>query len=201
MFIQVIEGRTSAGEELRRQFDRWHQELRPGAKGYLGSTGGVAEDGTVIFLARFEDEGAARANSERPEQGEWWNETAKHFDGEVTFRDCPDVDIMFDGGSDDAGFVQVMQGRSRDRDRLKTMEDEFLPQLREMRPDLIGAVRAWDGDHFVQAIYFRSEAEAREGETRMTSEQQGDAANAEEYMSLVEDVTYIDLKEPWLQSP
>ena len=26
-----------------------------------------------------------------------------------------DVDTLFAGGSDDAGFVQVMQGRSRDR--------------------------------------------------------------------------------------
>ena len=198
MFIQVIQGRTSDAAGLRAQVDRWEQELRPGAKGYLGTTGGVADDDTVIVLARFESEEAAQANSDRPEQGAWWEETAKHFEGEVTFRNCKEVETIFEGGSDDAGFVQVMQGRVRDRDRLGALEDEFMPKLRELRPDVIGSVRGWDGDFFTEAIYFTSEAEARKGESTMPSEIGGDF---EEYTSLVEDLTYIDLKDPWLRSP
>ena len=39
-----------------------------------------------MLRARFESEEAAQANSDRPEQGAWWAETAKVFDGEATFR-------------------------------------------------------------------------------------------------------------------
>ena len=196
MFIQVIQSSTKDADGLRRQFDRWAQEIGSGAKGYLGTTGGVAEDGTAIFLARFETEEAARANSERPEQGSWWDETAKYFDGEVTFRDCTDVDTTLKGGSDSAGFVQVMQGRVKDRTRLQGLEAEFMPKLAETRPDLIGTIRAWDGDLFTEAIYFTSEAEAREGEKQMAN---GD--DFAEFESLLDDMRYIDLKDPWLRSP
>ena len=198
MFIQVIQGKVNDAEGFRRQFERWGEELRPGAQGYLGATGGITDDGTAILLARFESQDAAEANSGRPEQGSWWEETAGYFEGEVTFRDCSEVDTQLAGGSDDAAFVQVMQGRARDKDRLRAMEEEFLPTLGELRPDLIGSVRAWDGDHFTEAIYFTSEAEAREGESKMSSET---GPQFEEYMSLLEDVTYLDLKDPWLRSP
>ncbi len=198
MFIQVIQGRTTDADGLRRQLDRWQDELGPGATGYLGTTGGVAEDGTAIMLARFESEEAARANSDRPEQGAWWAETAKFFDGEVTFRDCTDVDTTLAGGSDDAGFVQVMQGRVRDRQRLRALEEVFVKQMTELRPDVIGSVRAWDGDFFTEAIYFTSEEEARKGEASMP---ESGGEEFEEYTALVEDLTYIDLKDPWLRSP
>src|SRR5512134_1758692 len=103
MFIQVM---TADAAGLRRQLDRWHDEIAPGATGYLGTTAGVAEDGTAIVLARFESEDAARANSDRPEQGAWWRATAEYFDGDVTFRDCRQVETSLAGCSDDAGFVQ-----------------------------------------------------------------------------------------------
>ena len=198
MFIQVIEGRTTDVDGLRRQFERWQDELGPDAKGYLGTTGGVADDGTAIVIARFESEEAARANSDRPEQGAWWSETAPFFSGEVTFRDSTDVDTTLAGGSDDAGFVQVMQGRVGDRARLRALEEKFLPEMNAMRPDVIGSVRAWDGDFFTEAIYFTSEADARKAESSMP-----DAGRPEfqEYASLVEDLRYTDLRDPWLRSP
>lgn len=200
MFVQVIQGQTNDAAGLRRQLDRWDEEIGRAAKGFLGTTGGVADDGAAIFLARFQDEAAARANSDRPEQGAWWNETAKYFDGDVTFRDCTDVDTLLAGGSDDAGFVQVMQGRTTNKARLLELEEEFMPRLSESRPDVIGSLRAWDGDYFTEAIYFTSEAEARKGEAKM-AEDPSAGPNTEEYQSLVQDLTYIDLKDPWLRSP
>jgi len=197
MFIQVIQGRTKDRDGLYRQFERWQQELRPGATGFLGSTGGVADDGSVIVFARFEDEKAARANSDRTEQGTWWAETAKYFDGNVRFRDTTDVDTTLAGGSDDAGFVQVMQGKVRNRARLRELEEEFMPQMAAARPDVIGSIRAWFGDSFAEAIYFTSEAEARKGEASMG---EGGGEAFEEMSSLVEDLTFIDLKDPWLRS-
>ena len=199
MFIQVIQGKTTDAEGLRRQFDRWEQEVGGGAKGYLGTTAGITEDGTVFVLARFENEELARANSDRPEQGSWWNETAKYFDGEPTFRDSTDVDTTLAGGSDQAGFVQVMQGRVKDKARLRELEEKFVAQMSEQRPDVLGSTRAWDGDFFTEAIYFTSEADARKGEASMEAD--GGGPEMEEFMSLVEGITYIDLKDPILRSP
>src|SRR3990170_4456014 len=108
MFIQVIQGKTQDPEGIRRQMDRWHQELRPGAKGYLGTTAGVGDDGKFISVVRFESEAAARSNSDRAEQGEWWAETEKYFDGEALFHDCTRVETFLQGGSDEAGFVQII---------------------------------------------------------------------------------------------
>ena len=91
MFVQVIKGRTSDAAGIRRQLERWMEEVRPGAVGFLGSTGGVADDGTSIAMVRFTDEAAARANAARPEQGAWWEEMAKYYDGEPTFRESSDT--------------------------------------------------------------------------------------------------------------
>jgi len=200
VFVQVIQGRTSDREGLLRQLDRWQDEIRPGATGYLGTTAGVAEDGRVFVLARFESEDAARANSDRAEQGAWWNETAKYFEGEPAFQDFTDVDVTQGGGSNDAGFVQVMKGRVSDKERLRAMEAEFMPQMAEMRPDVIGSVRGWDGDEFTEAIYFTSEAEARKGEAAMADMPQEAQEGMAEFMGLFEgDVAYLDLTAPWLR--
>lgn len=200
MFVQVIKGRTKDADGLRRQLDRWGEEIGGGATGYLGTTGGVAPDGTVIVLARFESEDAARANSGRPEQDAWWNETAKYFEGDVTFRDCREVETTQAGGSDSAGFVQVMEGRCKDKVRLAALEAEWMPKMTALRPDVIGSLRAWDGDWFTEAIYFTSEAEARKGEAAMNEQPDG-AEGMGEYTALVEDLTYVDLPDPWLRTP
>lgn len=198
MFVQVIQGKTSDREGLKQQLDRWQAELGSGAKGWLGSTGGVAEDGTVFMMARFESEEAAKANSDRSEQGAWWNETSKYFDGDVTFRNSTDVDTTLSGGSNDAGFVQVMQGRATDRARLAELEQQFMPKLEQMRPDVIGSIRSWDGDNFTDVIYFTNEAEARKGEQAMGADV---GSEMDEFNSLVEDLTFINIKDPWLRSP
>src|SRR5690348_14920608 len=103
MFIQVIQGKVADAAGLQRCMDRWTEELMPGAveRGFLGSTAGTADDGTYIALARFESAEAASANSDRPEQGEWWAETAKCFDGDVIFMNCDGVQPWLSGGSDD----------------------------------------------------------------------------------------------------
>src|ERR671923_523515 len=108
MFIQVIQGDVRDAAAFRAQLDRWAEELGPTADGWLGTTGGLATQGGFIAVVRFESEEAARRNSDRPEQGRWWAGTAQSL-GEVTFHDCAEVDLMGAGGSDEAGFVQVIQ--------------------------------------------------------------------------------------------
>ena len=199
MFIQVITGKTSDRAGLRRQFDRWQQELRGGATGYLGSTGGVTEDGRVFMAARFESEEAARNNSERAEQGAWWAETEKFLEN-ATFQDSAEVSTLGGGGSNDAGFVQVMRGRIVDKEKapeLMARFAELLPVMAERRPDIMGDVTVIHSDGtYSDILYFTSEADAREGEKKeMPAEMQ---SMFEEYMAAMPIDDYIDLKDPWL---
>lgn len=197
MFVQVIEGRVADRDGLRRQMDRWMSDLRPGATGFLGSTAGVTDDGHGITFARFESAAAAKANSERPEQGSWWAETEKSFAGEVTFRDADDVETFLAGGSDDAGFVQVMKGSGVNRDRLHAMDDAFEQHAASFRPDVIGGLRVWTGsDTYIAAVYFTSEAEARAGETKEPPAELADQMG--EFEDLMANVEFLDLREPWL---
>ena len=68
MFVQVIQGKLKDADLLNRQVERWRKEIKPGAKGYLGSTSGNTADGRSIAVIRFESEADARANGERAEQ-------------------------------------------------------------------------------------------------------------------------------------
>ena len=198
MFVQIIEGSVADADGLRRQMDQWAAELRPGATGYLGSTGGITDDGRAILFARFESADAAKENSERPEQSAWWAETEKCFDGSPTFTDSSDVDSFLAGGSDDAGFVQVMRGEA-DRSRLAELDREMEAHSAAWRPDVIGGLRVWTGaSKYTEVIYFTSEAEARAGEQKPPPpEFQSSMAEFEQMMQGVE---YIDLRDPMLFS-
>jgi hypothetical protein len=186
---------------MQAAWNRWLDETAPGAIGWLGTTAGVTDDGKFVGLARFESEDAARRNSERPEQDQWWRETAKLFTGEVTFHDCPEVVQMGPGGADDAGFVQVIEGRVRDMDRWRQLGERWDSTGTDFRPDVIGGVLAMHGDGgYTNAVYFTSEAAAREGEQKEMPEDM--KAMWEEEMALHEgELTYYDLREPWLASP
>jgi hypothetical protein len=196
MFVQIIEGRVADRDGLRRQMDNWMSELRPGAAGFLGSTAGVTDDGQAMLFARFESAAAAQANSERPEQGRWWAETEKYFDGPVTFTDSEDVQTFLGGGSDDAGFVQIMKGTA-ERDQMQEMDAAFEQHAPSFRPDLIGVVRTWTGpDTYVEAAYFTSEADAREGEKKEPPPELADQMG--EFEAMTANIEFLDLRQPWL---
>jgi hypothetical protein len=201
VFIQVIQGQVSDAEQVQAALDRWFQQLAPGATGWLGSTAGVTDDGRFIALIRFESAEAARRNSDRPEQDRWWAQTAKLFSGEATFRDSSDVIVDVVGDPDQAGFVQVMQGRGTDPARAWELMTQDSDEWAAFRPDVIGSAAAQhEGGAYTMAIYFTSEAEAREGERKEPPpalKAQMEEMNA---MSIgVPD--FFDIKQPWLYSP
>ena len=200
MFVQVIQGQVSDAGQVRAALDRWVEELAPGASGWLGSTAGVTEDGRLVALARFESEEAARRNSDRPEQDKWWAETSKLFAGEVTFRDSRNVDIDINGDPDDAGFVQVIQGRGSDPDRARELMGQDSSKWAAFRPDIIGSVGVeHDGGAYTMALYFTSEEAAREGERKEPPPEL--KAQMEEMDALTVGVPeFFDLKKPWLYS-
>jgi hypothetical protein len=196
MFVQVIEGRTTDAEGLKRQGERWQTEVQPGATGYLGVTSGVTADGRAITIARFESEAAARANSERPEQDAWWSDTAKYFEGDVEFSESSDVTELLGGGSNDAGFVQVMKVTGVDRTQIERL-DATLDQYAALRPDLLGGLRVWTGpDRYVEAAYFTSEADARTGEQAELPE--AVQAMMTEFQEIMANTEFLDLTDPQL---
>jgi hypothetical protein len=201
MFVQVIQGQVADAGQARAALDRWARELAPGATGWLGSTAGVTEDGRFIALARFESEEAARRNSDRPEQDRWWRETAKLFSGQATFKDSTWVAVDLVGEPDRAGFVQVIQGRGSDPARARELMDQDSPAWAGFRPDILGSVTVeHEGGAYTMAIYFTSEAEAREGERKQPPPEL--QAQMEEMTALsVGEPEFFDLRQPWLYSP
>jgi len=122
MFIQVIQGEVADAEGLRAAMDRWGRDPQHGALGWLGTTGGITDDGTFVATVRFDSEEAARR------------------DGEVF------DDVWMQGGTDDAGFVQVMEGHTSDADRMREMMRQYADEMHELRPEIIGATIALHGD-------------------------------------------------------
>jgi hypothetical protein len=201
MFVQVIQGKVADAERVRRAIDDWARQIAPGAAGWLGSTGGVTEDGRFIALVRFESAEAARSNSDRPEQDRWWAETSTLFDGEATFRDSTDVVLDLQGDPDQAGFVQVIQGRGTDPDRVRELMAQDSDKWAAFRPEIIGSVAVGhEGGAYTMALYFTSEAEAREGERKESPPEL--AAQMEEMGKLsIGEPEFFDLRQPWLHSP
>jgi hypothetical protein len=192
MFIQILRGRVLDANRLRGQLDTWTKELRAGAVGWLGATAGITDDDRFIGSFRFESSDAAQRNSDRLEQTQWWNETSKYMDT-ARFWNCDEVDEYKGGGSDDAGFVQVIQGRVVDREAFR----ETARGLGDSgRDDVIGGVDAWDGSRFTEFVYFTSEAEARKGEQSAPH-----TASLEKIWPLTQDLEYFDLRDPWFASP
>ena len=193
MFVQVFQGKLQDTDHWSRQVDRWRREIRPRTTGFLGFTSGVTTDDYAITVVRFRTQEAAKVDNDLPEQGAWFEETSKAFAGEVTFHDCREVDVLGAGGSDNAGFVQVMQGRAKDEHRMRGQLKDIEGELTKIRPDLIGAIMGWHGDgSFTQASYFTSQADARKNEQAM-------AENPlyERFMSLIDgELTFYDLSQP-----
>jgi hypothetical protein len=199
MFIQIIQGRCRDADEMRRLTDEWRETMGPKAEGWLGGTYGITDDGEFIGVVRFESREAAARNSAKPEQGQWWARMEKCFDGPATFHDCDNAMMFLDGGSDDAGFVQVIQGRVTDPERFRQFMSQPMDMLHENRPEIIGGTIAMEPDGwFTETVSFRSEAEAREGERKqMPPDMQREM---EEEMATMEDVHYLDLHHPWFAS-
>lgn len=197
MFVQIIEGRAADADGMKRLMETWMDELRPGAAGFLGTTAGVTDDGRAIAVVRFESASAASANSERPEQGEWWSQMEACYDGDVSFAESDDVQELMGGGSDDAGFVQVMKGHGIDRDAVARLDSAFEEHAPGSRPDIIGGFRVWtESDAGYDVTYFTSEADAREGESKpRPPEFEEFADDMEQFMANTE---FFDLTDPWL---
>lgn len=195
MFIQIMQGTCVRQDEMREQLDRWLAERSPQVHGWLGGTYGFTDDDLFVAVIRFDSRESAMANSDSREQSEWWARTEALFDGPVEFHDCADVTLMMDGGSDDAGFVQIVRGKADNPDALKAMMGDT-DLLHQMRPDIIGATLAIESDGtFTETVAFTDEAMARQGEqVEMPDDMR------EQMEMAMHEVSYLDLPHPFFAS-
>jgi hypothetical protein len=93
-----------------------------------------------------------------------------------------------------------MIGQVTDPDRAKQLMAQ-MPDMRALRPDILGSVNVGQDDgKWTMVIYFKSEADAREGEAQQMPPEALKAM--EEMQSLsVGQPEFLDLKTPWLDSP
>ena len=162
---------------------------------------GATDDGQFVNVVRFASEQDARANSERPEQGEWWESLAANLEGEASFFESSEVDEDLVGDPGTAGFVQVMQGQVTDLARALTLMKQRPDNFSEIRPDVLEllGIAHTDG-RWTSVAYFTSEAEARRHESQ---EPPPDfVAMMDELRSIsVGEPTYADLRQVWFLSP
>lgn len=200
MFVQVIEGAVTDIGDARAELDRCAEVLRAQVPHWLGTTAGVTDDGTLVAVVRFASDHAAGRDSDRPQESQWWVEASRLFAGEVRFDDYAEVLGVRGGGSDDAGFVQVMRGRVSDVGRERKITERFDAAARDVRPDILGGIVALAPDgRFTQAFYFTSEESARAGEQTELPPPLRELF--EEEQTLMTEVRFLDLRDPWLYSP
>ena len=122
MFVQMFTGKVidAAGSPRRARRLARRGRARCARDGWARRQG-ITDDGQLVAFARFESQEAARANSDRPEQGRWWESLAANLDGEATFFESGEVDEDIVGDPDTAGFVQVMRGRVSDPARAREL--------------------------------------------------------------------------------
>jgi len=105
------------------------------------------------------------------------------------------------GDPDRAGFVQVMQGRTSDPRRAREVMAQDPETWAAFRPDVIGSVEiAHEDGAYTMALYFTSEAEAREGE-RKEAPPEVRAAMEEMDKLAVGETEFFDLEQPLLHAP
>ena len=175
MFIQVIQGRATNPPGIRRDVGRWQRQLAADADGWLGSTAGITEDG--------------------------WSITSQHL-ARVAVHDAPKVHTYRDGGSDQAGFVQVIQGHTEDMERMVSLGCDQEEVLTQDAPHILGMTVAEHADRpgdFTQTVYYPSEQDARRLEQERSAE--ADEPARRELHDLMTNLRSFDLRDPQMLSP
>jgi hypothetical protein len=193
MFIQIIQGRATNPPGIHRDLGRWQRQLAADADGWLGSTTGITEDGWSITVVHFASEAHARRNRDRPEQREWWRDASQHL-ARVSSHDATKIYLHWDGGTERAGFVRVVQGHTDDVERMAS--------LARQAPHLLGMTVAEHADRpgdFTQLVYFTSEQDARRSAPERPAA--ADEPVLERSPSLMTNARCFDLRDPHMLSP
>src|SRR6266545_2271406 len=115
------------------------------------------------------------------------------------------------GVTEDGRFIALVRFESADAarrnsdrpdpDRAKELMTQNPQEWAAFRPDVIGSVAVGhEGGAYTMAMYFTSEAEAREGERKEPPPELA-AQMAEMNKLSVGEPQFFDLKQPWLYAP
>ncbi len=193
-FVLLARGPGGDPDVLHRTWDEWHDRLASETADWLGSTGGIASGGEWLAAVRYSSEAAARAAAQAG--------TGPGFlSGDITVEVTGDVHLVEGNGSPaGARFVQFMRARVPDRRRFEVLEAAAGDRFAAVRRDFLAGLRAWTGpDRLTVVDWFTSEADARAGEAIDLPADLG--ALFGEWMSLLHDVEWYDLTQPWQAAP
>ncbi len=201
MLAETIRGWVSDPKAMGAAFDTWMREIAPGAKGLLGSTGGVTDDNELFILTLFKSEEEARANEARPEQGQFWAKVSNIFRSEPAIQTSTKVYSDTNGDLNSTGFVQIRFGQVSDGDRmLKLIEGNS--SFRTAHRDVLGIVGVVSDDGgFTSVVYFTSYEASRQLDEENDMPSDVRARGREIMTLLVGELEYQDLKNPWLGWP
>ena len=194
MFIQMVEGACTHEDDMQMLVDDWCARMAD-EPGWLGGTYGFTDDGRFMGIVRYESAAAWETCRAAEDAGMWWAAAEEVFDSPPQIHQSEDVTMLFGGGSDDAGFVQVMRGRVGNPDKLRHLltDQDMTSMLHQARPEIIGATLAIEEDGwFTETISFTDEDSARRGEAMNMPEEV--AADLQEAIA---EVNYHDLHRPW----
>jgi hypothetical protein len=176
-------------------------EVFAGGPGYAPAQAGTSTKGGAVFVqvirGQVDDAAAVRAAMDR-----WAAELAPGAIGWLGSTAGVTEDGRFIAlARFEAGFVQIMRGRGTDPDRARELMAQDSEAWADFRPDIIGSLAVGhEGGAYTMAIYFTSEAEAREGERKEPPPQL--KAQMDEMGALsVGEPEFLDLRQPWLYSP
>jgi hypothetical protein len=197
MFVRVVRGHAVEPTALRPHRHSWERHVAAASDGYLGATAGVTDDNTFIAMIRFTSEVAADRCTRTADHAVAWDDVLADI-RDALVEDAHPTDIWSNGGADSAGFVQIRQGVSSDPDRLRDLYVNQQPvRMGPHRPEVLGGLFAWHGDaRSTLSAYFTSVAAARSGEKLHEF-----TAFFDDISAVVHELTYYDVRDPWLSSP
>ena len=189
MFVHVVRAPAADPGPLLEQVARLPAMLGTEAAGFLGLTAGISDEGDFVAVARFASPGGDA----------WWAALEPWLAGPPTVRASSEVELLLGGGSDEAGFIEVIEGHATDRHRFMVLERQLEQRFAAERPDFLGSQIIWWADgSWLEVAYFTSEDDLRAADAR------GLSPEVEELVSAWEGVArpsaQLDLADPFLSS-
>jgi hypothetical protein len=196
LFAQVLTFKVADSPALFDAFDTWNKEIGSKAPGFLGGSGGITDDGTAVVIVRYRTAEECLAVRELPEHQQWRADSLPLIAGEIVSKDSVNVITDLPGNPEEAGFVQVIQGRLSDPEDAFGLGAEDRKALAEARPDIIGReLILHDNSEFTLVVSFTNEEQARIGEQQPLPDDV--AAQRDRVFSGPDGVpTFYDLRKP-----